>query len=93
MNWNGQQQANVIQKTILCTTVGKNPLEEMEELFINQRVWNAVLGCDFKNDSMILIHFQGRPFIITLYIQVYAPTTNAEEAAVEWFYEDLQDFL
>ena len=42
---------------------------------------------------MILIHFQGRPFIITLYIQVYAPTTNAEEAAVEWFYEDLQDFL
>ena len=42
---------------------------------------------------MILIHFQGRPFIITLHIQVYAPTTNAEEAAVEWFYEDLQDFL
>ena len=42
---------------------------------------------------MILIHFQGRPFIITLHIQVYAPTTNAEEAEVEWLYEDLQDLL
>ena len=61
-------------------------------IMINKRVWNAVLGCNLKNDRMISVHFQGKPFNITV-IQVYAPTSNAEEAEVEWFYEDLQDLV
>ena len=56
----------------------------------NKRVRNAVLGCNLKNDRMISVCLQGKPFNITV-IQVYAPTSNAEE--VEWFYEDLQDLL
>ena len=55
-------------------------------------VRNAVLGCNLKNDRMISVRFQGKPFNITV-IQVYAPTSNAEESEVEWFYEDLQDLL
>ena len=61
-------------------------------IIVNKRVQNAVFGCNLKNDRMISVHFQGKPFNITL-IQVYAPTSNAEEAEVEWFYEDLQDLL
>ena len=56
------------------------------------RVRNAVLGCNLKNDRMISVRFQGKPFNITV-IQVYAPTSNAEEAEVERFYEELQEFL
>ena len=56
------------------------------------RVWNAVLGCNLKNDRMNSVRFQGKPFNITV-IQVYAPTSNAEEADVERFYENLQDLL
>ena len=59
---------------------------------VNQRVRNAVLGCSLKNDRMISVCFQGKPFNITV-IQVYAPTSNAEEAEVERFYEDLQDLI
>ena len=59
---------------------------------VDKRVQNAVLGCNLKNDRMISVHFQGKPFNITV-IQVYAPTSNAEEAEVERFYEDLQDLL
>ena len=59
---------------------------------VNGRVQNALLGCNVKNDRMISVHFQGKPFNMTV-IQVYAPTTNTEEAEVEWFYEDLQDLL
>ena len=59
---------------------------------VNKRVWNAVLGHNLKNGRMISVRFQGKPFNITV-IQVYAPTSNAEEAEVEWFYEDLQDLL
>ena len=59
---------------------------------VNKRVRNAVLGCNPKNDRMISLPFQGKPFSITV-IQVYAPTRNAEEAEVERFYEDLQDLL
>ena len=59
---------------------------------VNKRVWNAVLGCNLKNDRIISVRLQGKPFSITV-IQVYAPTSNAEEAEVEWFYEDLQDLL
>ena len=61
-------------------------------MMVNKRVRNAVLGCNLKNHRMISVRFQGKPFSITV-IQVYAPTSNAEEAEVEWFYEDLQDLL
>ena len=59
---------------------------------VNKRVRNAVIGCNLKNDRMISVRLQGKPFNITV-IQVYAPTSNAEEAEVEWFYEDLEDLL
>ena len=59
-------------------------------IMVNKRVRNAVLGCNLKNDIMISVRLQGKPFNITV-IQVYAPTSNAEEAEVEQFYEDLQD--
>ena len=59
---------------------------------VNKRVRNAVLGCTLKNDRMISACLQGKLFNITV-IQVYAPTSNAEEAEVEWFYEDLLDLL
>ena len=61
-------------------------------IMVSKRVRNAVLGCNLKNDRMISVRFQGKPFNITV-IQVYAPTSNAEETEVEWFYEDLQDLL
>ena len=61
-------------------------------IMVNKRVSNAVLGCDLKKYRMISVRFQGKPFNITV-IQVYAPTSNAEEAEVELFYEDLQDLL
>ena len=61
-------------------------------IMVNKRVQNAVLGCNLKNDRMISVGFQGKLFSITV-IQVIAPTSNAEEAEVEWFYEDLQDLL
>ena len=61
-------------------------------IIVNKRVQNAVLGCNLKNDKMISVRFQGKPFNITV-IQVYAPTSNAEETEVEWFYEDLQGLL
>ena len=59
---------------------------------VNKRVRNAVLGCNLKNDRMISVRFQDKLFNI-MAIQVYAPTSNAEEAEVEQFYEDLQDLL
>ena len=59
---------------------------------VNKRVRNAVLGCSLKNDRMISLRLQGKPYNITV-VQDYAPTSNAEEAEVEWFYEDLQDLL
>ena len=61
-------------------------------IIVNKRVRNAVLGCNLKNDRTISVRFQGKPFSITV-IQVYAPTSNTEEAEVERFYEDLQDLL
>ena len=61
-------------------------------IIVNKRVRNAALGCNLKNDKMISLRFQGKPFNITV-TQVYAPTSNAEEAEVEWFYEDLPDLL
>ena len=61
-------------------------------IMVNQRVRNAVLGCNLKNDRMISVRFQGKPFNIMV-IPVYAPTSNTDEAEAEWFYEDLQDLL
>ena len=61
-------------------------------MIVKKIVRNAVLGCNLINDRIISVCFQGKPFNITV-IQVYAPTTNAEEAEVEWFYDDLQDLL
>ena len=84
-------------KIQLGTEPGFEPsLSELEEMgvaiMVNKRVLNAVLRCNLKNDRMISVHFQGKPFNITV-IQVYAPTNNAEEAEIERFYEDLQDLL
>ena len=59
---------------------------------VNKRVQNAILGCNLKNDRMISVHLQGKPFNVTV-IQAYAPTSNTEEAEVEQFYEDLQGLL
>ena len=59
---------------------------------VNKRIQNAVLGCNLQNDRMTSVFFQGKSFNIMV-IQVSAPTSNAEEAEVEWFYEDLQDLL
>ena len=59
-------------------------------IVVNERVWNAVLGCNLKSNRMISVHSQGKPFNITV-IQVYAPTSNTEEAEVEHFNENLQD--
>ena len=61
-------------------------------IIVNKRVWNAILGCNLKNDRMISVHFQGKPFKITV-IQAYAPTSNAEEGEVERVCEDLWDLL
>ena len=59
---------------------------------VNKRVQNTVLGCNLKNDRMISVHFQGKPFNIIV-TQIYAPTSNAEEGEGERFYEDLQNLL
>ena len=71
---------------------GQESLRNGVAITVNKRVQNAVLGCILKNHRMIFICFQGKPFNIMV-IQVYALTSNAEEAEVEWFYEDLQDLL
>ena len=72
---------------------GQGPLRKNGvAITANKRIINVVLGCNFINNRMISVHFQGKPFNITV-IQVYAPTSNAEEAEVERFYEDLQDLL
>ena len=79
--------------TIISTTCGQESLRRNGvALTVNKRVQNAVLGCNLKNDRMISVHFQGKSFNITVN-QVYAPTTNAEEAEIEWFYDDLQHLL
>ena len=82
---------NLTQMTIISTTMGQESLRRNGvALRVNKRVQNAVLGCNLKNGRMISVRFQGKPFNITV-IQVYAPTSNAEDVEVEWFYEDLQD--
>ena len=78
--------------TIISAIVGRNPLEKWNSHHGQQKVQTAVLGCNLKNDRMTSVNFQGKSFNITV-IQVYAPTSNAEEAEIERFYEDLQDLL
>ena len=67
-------------------------IRNAEALTVNKRVQNTVFGWNLQNYTMILVRFQGKPFNIIV-IQVYVPITDAEEAEVEWFYENLQDFL
>ena len=72
---------------------GQESLRRKEgAIIVKERVQNTVLGCNLKNNRIFSVHFQAKPFNITL-IQIYAPISNAEEAEVEWFYEDLQDLL
>ena len=91
LKWTGMRESNSDDHYIYY--FGQESLRRNEvALIVNKRVQNAVLGCNLKNDRVISVRFQGKPFNITV-IQVYAPTCNAEEAAVEWFYGDLQGFL
>ena len=91
LTWTGMGEFNSDDHYIYYC--GQEPLRKSGVAFIvNKRVQNAVLGCNIKNDRMVSVHFQGKPFSITVN-EVYVPTTDAEEAAVERFYEDLQDLL
>ena len=84
---------NLTQMTIISITSWKESLRRNGvAIMVHKRVQNAVLGCNLKNDRVISVLFQGKPFN-SMVIQVYAPTSNAEEAEVEQFYEDLQDLL
>ena len=90
LKWTGMGEFNSDDHYIYYC--GQKSLTRNGVAIMVNRVWNAVLGCNLKNDRMISAHFQGKPFNITV-IQVYAPTSNAKEAEVEQFYEDLQDLL
>ena len=87
LKWTGMGEFNSDDHYIYYCgqkSLGRNGVAIM----VNKRVQNVVLGCNLKNDRMIAVHFQGKPFNITV-IQVYALTSSLEEAEVEWFYEDL----
>ena len=90
LKWTGMGEFNSDDHYIYYC--GQESLRRNEVALINKRVWNAVLGCNLKKDRMISVHFQGKQFNITVN-QVYVPTTNAKEAEVEWFYDDLQGLL
>ena len=90
IRWTGMGEFNSDDHYIY-STVSRNPLRRNEVAIIVNIVQNAVLGCNLKNDRMISVCFQGKPFNITV-IQVYALTSNAEEAEVEQFYEGLQTY-
>ena len=88
LKWTGMGQCNSEDHYIYY--YGQESLKRnVVALIVNKRVQNAVLGCNLKNDRMILVHFQGKTLIITG-IQVYASITDTKEAEVDWFYEDLQ---
>ena len=87
LKWTGMGEFNSDDHYIYYCRI-KSLRRNAVALTVNKRVQNAVLGCNLKNDRMISVHFQGKPFGITV-IQVYAPTSNAEETEVERFYEDL----
>ena len=89
LKWTGMDELNSDDHYI-C---GQESLRRNEvAIMVNKRVQNAVLECNLKNDRMISVRFQGKPFSITE-IQVHAPTSNVEEVAAEWFYKELQDLL
>ena len=91
LKWTGMGEFNSDDHCIYYygqESLGRNGVATI----VSKRIHYAVLGCFLKNDRVILVPFQGKPFNI-LVIQVYAPTSNAEEAKVEWFYEDPQDLL
>ena len=91
LRWTGMGEFNSDDHYIYYC--GQKPLRRNGvAIIVNRRVQNAVLGCSLKNDRMISGHLQGKPFNITV-IQVYGPTSNAEEVEVERFYQDLQDLL
>ena len=90
LKWVGMGNFNSVDHYIYYC--GQESLRRNEVALINKRVWNAVLGCNLKKDRMISVHFQGKPFNITVN-HVYVPTTNAKEAEVEWFYDDPQGLL
>src|SRR5574341_1009723 len=91
LKWTGMDEFNSDDHYIYYC--GQESLRRNEvAIMVNKRVQNTVLGCNLKNDRMISVHFQAKPFNITV-IQVYALTSNAEEAEVEWLYEDLQEPL
>ena len=91
LKWTGLGEFNSNDHYIYCC--GQESLRRNGvAIIVNKRVQNAVLGCNLKNDRMVSVHFQGKPFNITT-IQVSAPTSNAEETEVEWSYEELQDLL
>ena len=90
LKWIGMDEFNSDDNDIYYC--GQESLRRNGVALMVKRVQNAVLGCNLKNDRMISVRFQGKPFYITV-IQAYAPTSNAEEAEVERFYEDLQDLL
>ena len=91
LKWTGMDEFNSDDHYIYCC--GQESLRRNGvSIIVNERIGNAVLGCNLKNNTMISVCFQGKPFNITV-IQVYAPTSNAEVAEVERFYEDLQDLL
>ena len=90
LKWNGMGEFNSDDHYIYYC--GQESLRRNGvAIMVSKRVRNAVLGCSLNNDRMISVHFQGKPFNIPV-IQVYAPTSNAEEAEVERFYKDLQNF-
>ena len=91
LQWTGMGEFNSDDHYI-CYCEQESLRRKGVAIMVNKRVRNAVLGCNLKNDRMISVCFQGKPFNITV-IQVYAPTSNAEEAEVEQFYEDLQELL
>ena len=91
LKWTGMGEFNSDDHYIYCC--GQESLRRNGvAIMVNKRVPNAVLGCSLRNDRMISVCLQGKPFNITV-LQVYAPTSNVEEAEVEWFYEDLQNLL
>ena len=91
LKWTGMDEFNSDDHYIYCC--GQESLRRNGvAIMVNKRVRNAVLGCNLKNDRIISVRLQGKPFNITV-IEVYAPTSKAEETEIERFYEDLQDLL
>ena len=91
LKWTGMDEFNSDDHYIYCC--GQESLRgNGVAITVSKRVRNAILGCNIRNDRMISVHFKGKPFITTV-IQVYALTSNAEEAEVKRFHEDLQDLL